>query len=174
MSAILCIWNMPVMSDDRFRFWVEDFVTSVVWDYHIHVRAKKTESKMVPLAYKKHYRHLMKCDVAITSLFQSVKCVYIREKVAFVKSWLLWHHAISTICSHLLMEKNWVLSCWHHCANDLYMIQLMPLSPRHLCFSRIQNDYPSGNGLPTLSLEKLLNEWVVKEKSGNFLWLVFS
>ena len=29
--------------------------------------------------------------------------------------------------------------CLERGANDLYMVQLMPLPPRHLCFSRIQN-----------------------------------
>ena len=40
--------------------------------------------------------------------------------------------------------KIWVMRCWHgylleRVANSLHMVQLMPLSPHHLCFSRIQN-----------------------------------
>jgi len=29
--------------------------------------------------------------------------------------------------------------CLERSANDLHMVQLMPLSPHHLCFSKIQN-----------------------------------
>ena len=41
-------------------------------------------------------------------------------------------------------HKNWAMRCWHgylseRTANDLHMVQLMPLPPHHLCFSKIHN-----------------------------------
>ena len=40
--------------------------------------------------------------------------------------------------------KIWVMWCWHGylqkwSANSLHMVQLMPVPPHHLCFSKIQN-----------------------------------
>ena len=32
-----------------------------------------------------------------------------------------------------------MIVCLEQGANDLHMVQLMPLPPHHLCFSRIQN-----------------------------------
>ena len=40
--------------------------------------------------------------------------------------------------------KIWLMRCWHgyllqQSANSLHMVQLMPLSPHHVCFCKIQN-----------------------------------
>ena len=42
-------------------------------------------------------------------------------------------------------------------ANDLHIVQLMPLPPYHLCFRKSRMVYPSGTGLPRLSWKRPLN-----------------
>ena len=39
-------------------------------------------------------------------------------------------------------------------ANDLHMVQLMPLPPHHLCFRKSRMVYPSGTDLAGLSWKK--------------------
>ena len=44
--------------------------------------------------------------------------------------------------------------CLERGANDLHMVQLMPLPPHHLCSIKIQNGLLFGAGLPRLSWKK--------------------
>ena len=37
--------------------------------------------------------------------------------------------------------------CLEQSANDLHMVQLMPLPPHHVCFRKSRMVYPSGTGL---------------------------
>jgi len=58
-----------------------------------------------------------------------------------------------------------VVICLKRGANDLHMVQLLPLPPCHLCFRKSRMVYPSGTGLPGLSWKKAVkwqySRWTV-------------
>jgi len=91
----------------------------------------------------------------------------------------LWHCWFG-ISKSIRPIKNWVMEYWHGYlsgvwANDLHMVQLMPLPPIISCFSKIQNGLPFWCRLTQVVLEKKAikrmcmvrtpkssNEWFVK------------
>ena len=56
-------------------------------------------------------------------------------------------------------QKTWVMRCWRGylsgaSANNLHMVELMPLPFHHPCFRKSRMVYPSGTSLPGLSWKK--------------------
>jgi len=66
---------------------------------------------------------------------------------------LVWQQEWHPAC------KNWVVIYLEWGANDLHMVQLMPLPPHHLLLIEIKMVYLSGAGLPRMSWKKTV-KWM--------------
>ena len=96
---------------------------------------------MITTDYSMHYRAMsFHC---CWMLFSALSLLVGQQEEHLAHKKLEWWGATMVIC----LERG---------ANDLHMVQLMPLPPHHLCFSKIQNRivYPSGTSLPGLSCKE--------------------
>ena len=92
--------------------------------------------------------------------------------IEYLQCWRCW----LGVGKSIRMVKIWVMRRWHGyplewSANSLHMVQLMPLLPHHLCFSKIQNglswywltrvvpDKGSQNGCGSSSVVGLLSKF---------------
>ena len=94
---------------------------------------------------------------------------------------VLWHCWLGFRKNIQPIKIEWwgigVVICLEYGANDLHMVQLMPLPPIISCFSKIQNGLPCWCrltqvvGLPRLSCKRPLNGWVCVCVCVNCVWV---
>ena len=88
------------------------------------------------------------CELHTDLLFENVTshydaCALLSCVCVFNLPSVLWHCWLG-VRKGIRPVKIWLLRCWHgylleQSANSLHMVQLMPLPPHHVCFSKIQN-----------------------------------
>ena len=132
-------WNFSLVAKQHSKTFVCCHLTND------HIRTKDIGEIVMEL-HSKTSRHI-KFIYLIYFISYFMSSVLVSELPSVLwRCWLGVRKGIQPI-------KIWLMRCWHgylleQSANSLHMVQLMPLPPYHVCFSKIQNGYPSGTDSP--------------------------